>query len=130
RGTSRIPLVQNLLRNRDFLRYYLDHLEYVLDTAFNVESFAAQVGAEGSGGLWDRVRQSAYLESDTPYGRPFTGRQFTNDEVYSAVCRQDDLRHGEERVESILRYVDARYDAARPQLATRRKTVSRRASGP
>ena len=32
-ATSRIPLVQNLLHNRDYRQYYLDFLEFLLDTA-------------------------------------------------------------------------------------------------
>jgi hypothetical protein len=62
-GRSRIPLVQHLLRNRDFLRYHLDHLEHLLDTVFNPAAIAAAIGA---GGLWDTVAQAAYLESDSP----------------------------------------------------------------
>ena len=46
-------------------------------------------------GLWDRVSQAAYLESGTPDGPPFTGRQFTNDEVYRSGVRQQELRHGD-----------------------------------
>src|SRR5215211_2692459 len=59
---SRIPLVQHLLRNRDLLRYYLDHVEFLLDTEVNPDAVAAVIGA-GGGGLWGRVARSAYLES-------------------------------------------------------------------
>jgi CotH kinase protein len=115
---SRIPLVQHLLRNRDFLRYYLDHLEHLLDTDFNPAATAAAIG---TGGLWDRVAQAAYLESDTPDRQPFTGRQFTNDEVYRSGRAQQELRRGDEKAEGIVHYVRMRHDSARSQLAELRR---------
>lgn len=39
--TCRIPLVRNMLRNR---RYYLDHLEHLLDTDFSPDAVGAQIG--------------------------------------------------------------------------------------
>jgi hypothetical protein len=124
-ATSRIPLVQNLLRNHDYCQYYLDYLEHILDTEFNPGSIAALIGAEGAGGLWDRVRQAAYLESATPYGQPFTGRQFSNDEVYSSGCLQYELRHANEKVDGIVHYVRMRRDSAQRQLKELRKTMPR-----
>ena len=84
----------NLLANRDFRAYYLDHMEYLLDTEFTPEAFAALIGDDGDGGLWQRVSQAAYLESGAPSRAPFTGRQWTNDEVWRSGCRQQELRHG------------------------------------
>jgi hypothetical protein len=121
--------VQNLLRNRELLRYYLDHLEHLLDTWFNPNAVVARIGVDGGGGLWDRVSQAAYLESDTPYGQPFTGRQFSNDEVYRSGCQHDELRRGNAKVEGIRHYVRMRYDSARGQLATLRATHPAGASG-
>jgi CotH kinase protein len=129
RHTSNIPLVQNLLRNHDYRQYYLDYIEYMLDTEFNPSAFAAQIGAESEGGLWDRVRQAAYLESDTPYGRPFTGRQFSNDEIYWSGCRQRGLRHGRKKMEGIVHYVRMRRDSARAQLKRVRQTMPRMVDG-
>jgi len=126
--TSRIPLVQNMLRNRDFLRYYLDHLEHLLDTDFSPDAIGAQIGPDG-GGLWDRIHQAAYLESDTPQGPPFTGRQFSNDEVYLNACKQNELRRGDCRIEGIYHYVRMRSDRAREQLADLRRSHPRGASG-
>jgi hypothetical protein len=120
--------VQNLLRNRDFLVYYLDHLEHLLDTTFTPDAITSEIGPDG-GGLWDRVCHAAYLESDTPYGQPFTGRQYTNDEVYLAACKQNEIRHGDTHVEGIINYVRMRYDRAREQLADLRRTYPRGASG-
>jgi hypothetical protein len=127
--TSRIPLVQNLLRNRDYRSYYLDHIEYVLDTEFNPDSVAPRIGFESEGGLWGRIHQAAYLESDTPYGSPFTGRQFTNDEVYVNGCKQNELRHQNQKIEGIIHYVRMRYDSARTQLEDLRATMPRGSSG-
>jgi hypothetical protein len=123
RHTSDIPLVQNLLSNHDYRRYYLDYLEHMLDTEFNPKTIAAQIGRPSGGGLWDRVRQAAYLESDTPHGRPFTGRQFTNNEVYWSGYRQHELRHGRKKMEGILHYVRMRRDSARTQLKKLRRTI-------
>ena len=122
---SRIPLVQNLLRNRDYHRYYLDYLEFLLDTRFHPASFGDQMTASSGGGLWDRVHQAAYLESVTPYGQPFTGRQFTNDEVYHCGCEQNEVRHGNEKAEGIIHYVRMRRDSARQQLEQLRKSIPR-----
>jgi hypothetical protein len=127
RKHTRIPLVQNLLSNRDYLRYYLDHMEYMLDTAFSPKRIAAQIGQELDGGLWDRVRQAAYLESDTPDGRPFTGRKFSNHEVYWNGFRQHELRHGKAKMEGILHYVRMRRDSAQAQLKQIRRTIPRAA---
>ena len=128
-GASRIPLVRNLLRNRDYRQYYLDHLEHLIDTEFNPKMISALIGAGSDEGLWARVRQPAYLESGTPYGQPFTGRQFTNDEVYRSGCKQNELRHGNEKAEGIVHYVRMRRDSARQQLQQLRKATPR-ATGP
>ena len=66
-----------------------------------------------------------YLESATPYGPPFTGRQYTNDEVYLSSCKQNELRHWQEKAEGIIRYVRMRRDSARQQLEQLRKTTPR-----
>jgi hypothetical protein len=75
------PCGRHLLRNCDFLRYFLDHVEFLPDTELNPDAIAAVMGLDG-GGLWDRVARPAYLESDTPHGWPFTGRQWSNHEVW------------------------------------------------
>src|SRR5262249_13753839 len=89
------------------------------------DAIAAQISADSETGLWARVRQAAYLESDTPYGAPFTGRQFTNDEVYWAASKQKEVQHDKARIFGILNYVQMRYDSARAQLKELRKTNPR-----
>jgi CotH kinase protein len=128
-ATSRIPLVQNLLRNTAYRQYYLDHLEHLLETEFNPRAIAALIDAGSGGGLWGRVRQGAYLEADTPHGWPFTGRQFTNDEVYRTGCRQHELRRGRRKVDGIVHYVRMRRDSARRQLKLLRATMPRATGG-
>ncbi len=125
RDRSRIPLVRNLLRNRYYRQYYLDYLEHLIDTEFNPEAISALIGADSGNGLWGRVRQAAYLESATQYGQPFTGRQFTNDEVYWSGCKQNELKHGNEKAEGIVHYVRMRRDSARQQLRQLRQTTPR-----
>ena len=127
RSVSRIPLVTNLLRNHEYRRYYLDHIEYFLDTEFNPESIAAEIGDESAGGLWARVRQAAYQESDTPHGQPFTGRRYSNHEVYWNSGRQCEVQHGSRKAEGIVHYVRMRHDSAREQIAQLRKTFPRSA---
>ncbi|HXZ75440.1 MAG TPA: hypothetical protein VEH31_31855, partial [Streptosporangiaceae bacterium] len=112
-------------RNRDYRQYYLDYLEFLLDTQFHPRAFAAQIAAGSGDGLWGRVSQAAYLESATPYGQPFTGRQFTNDEVYRSGCMQYELRHGNEKAEGIIHYARMRRDSARQQLEQLRTATPR-----
>jgi hypothetical protein len=112
-GRSQLPLITNLLRHTGFRRYYLDHLEHLLDTSFNRPAIDAMIGASN---LWGRVVPGAYLESDSPHGAPFTGRQYTNDEVYQTGFEQFELRHGQTFVLGVHHYVRMRYDSARKQL--------------
>jgi hypothetical protein len=121
---SPIPLVSNVLANHNFVQYYLDHLEYLLDTCFTPQALATRTAQ-----LWPRISPSAYLESNTPYGAPFTGRQFVNDEVYRAAFRNEELFHGEAKIEGISHYVLMRYDSARKQLSALRRDYPAGASG-
>ena len=121
---SSIPLVSNVLANQAFVAYYLDHLEYLLDTWFTTQAFDERIRA-----LWARVSPSAYLEADTPYGSAFTGRQFVNDEVYRAGKRQWELRRGEAKIDGIHHYVRMRYDSAREQLGALRRVHPAGSSG-
>jgi hypothetical protein len=122
RGVSKIPLIQNLLRNTTFLRYYL------LDTDINPAAIMALIDPGGDG-LWRRVRTAAYLESDTPTGRPHTGRRFSNHEVYLNGDRQHELRHTNAMIEGIYHYLVMRYDSARAQLTRLRSTHPTGSSG-
>lgn len=129
KGTANIPLVQNLLKHDAFVQYYLDHLEHMLDSLFNPQTFGLLMGQEGDGGLWDRVRQAAYLESDSPHGQPFTGRQFSNHQVYLNGLRQYELNDWNYKVEGIIHYVRMRYDSARQQLEALRQHYPSGGSG-
>ena len=129
RHKPKIPLVRNLLRNHDYRQYYLDYMEHMLDSEFNPRAVTALIGPRSTDGLWNRVRQAAYLESDTPCGQPFTGRRYSNDEVYRSGCRQHELHHGKKQVEGIVHYVRMRHDSARAQLKQLRRTMPRTASG-
>ena len=129
RHKPKIPLVRNLLRNHDYRQYYLDYLEHMLDTEFNPRAITARIGPRSEDGLWYRVRRAAYLESDTPLGQPFTGRRYSNDEVYRSACRQHELRHGKKQMEGIVHYVRMRHDSARAQLKQLRRTMPRTVDG-
>ena len=104
-------------------------MENMLDTEFNPGAIAAQIGAHSEDGLWHRVRRAAYLESDTPYERPFTGRRYSNDEIYQSGCRQHELRHGKKTIEGIVHYVRMRHDSAHAQLKQLRRTIPRTVDG-
>ena len=127
--TSHLPLLQNLLLNREFRRYYLDHVEHLLDTVLAPAAVDAVLGVDNGGGLWDRVSRGAYLESDTPGGTPFTGRQFTNDEVYRNGFAQSELSRNGEFALGIHHYLLMRNDSARAQLARARGTDPSGSSG-
>jgi hypothetical protein len=129
KDTAKIPLVENLLKNDEFKQYYLDYIEYLLDTEFNPAAIIAAIGVEGGDGLWERVRDAAYLESDTSHGQPHTGRQFTNHEVYRHNCKQETLNKGDAHIEGIVHYVRMRYDNVHQQLATLRQQYPKDASG-
>ena len=117
RPDSRIPLVHNLLRNRDYRQYYLDYLEYPARHPVQPRGVRRADRA--------RIRQRAVepgiarpptSSRPRPNGQPFTGRQFTNDEVYRSGWKQYELRHGKEKAEGIIHYVRMRHDSARQQL--------------
>jgi CotH kinase protein len=129
KGRSRIPLVQNLLANHDFAQYYLDHIEHLLNSDFTPAALVARMGVPDGPGLWQRVIPSAYLEADFPNSAPFTGRQFTNDEVYRAGHDQQELRKGSEFALGVFHYARMRCDRAREQLADLRRTYPAGASG-
>jgi len=101
---------------------------------FTPDAIDAVIGVDAGGeptgqGLWDRVARSAFLEADTPTGRPSTGRQFVNDEVYRAGCRQQELRRRDTFVPGIHHYVRMRYDSAREQLRDLRRRDPAGSSG-
>lgn len=121
---SRLPLLTHLLANPRFRRYYLDHVEHLLDTVFTPAAVDRSLAL-----LWDRVAQSAYLESPTPFQAPPTGRQWSNHEVYLAAAQQQELRHGETFALGIHHYVLMRYDSARAQLAELRRRDPAGSSG-
>jgi hypothetical protein len=123
-GLSRIPLVTKLLANHDYAQYYLDHLDFLLDTDFSPQAMTVRTAA-----LWQRVVPAAYHEAAFPDSAPFTGRQFTNDEVYRAAHEQQELRHANEFVLGVYHYTRMRYDSARQQLAALRSIYPAGASG-
>ena len=126
---AKLPLITNLLKNEEYLRYYLDHLDYMLDCCINEQWIVNRIGDDTSG-LVDRVRHGAYLESDTPAGAAHTGRQFTNDQVYWNGFQHHELRSGANQLTlGILHFVRLRHAAAKQQLATWRTTHPRGSSG-
>jgi hypothetical protein len=128
-STTELPLIRNLLQNETFLQYYLDFMEHMLDRYFNEEWVSQQIGSEGSGGFWDLVRTSAYLEADSQREAPHTGRRFTNDQVYWNGLRHHELIEGDGRIIGIIHAVRMRHDRARAELAAWRELYPRGSSG-
>lgn len=126
---SHLPLITNLLKNDEFKQYYLDFMEHTLDTNFNPQVISGKIGTEGSGGIWDRVRNAAYLESDSANGSPHTGRQWTNEEIYHHGSQHHELHRHNTRLEGIEHYVRMRHDSARSQLTKLRTQYPKGASG-
>ena len=122
-------MIDNLLKNSEFKRYYLDHMEHTLDTTFNEEAISGKIGREGGDGLWERVRHAAYLESDSSNGPVHTGRQWSNDEVYRHGYGHHESRRGNQHTEGIVHYVRMRHDSARAQLTKLRETIPAGSSG-
>jgi hypothetical protein len=125
-----LPLVRNLLRNETFLRYYLDSVDHMLDCCVNERWIAERIGEEGTrGGLWERVRHGAFLESETPTGAPHTGRRWTNDQVFWNGFQHHELRADSQHTLGILHFVRMREANAREQLRNLRVSHPRGASG-
>jgi hypothetical protein len=126
-----LPLVHHLLRNDHFLAYYLDHMEYLLDTVFQPAEVDRVIGRTGSGGLWDQVRFAAFLESasvgaamddlDVQRRPAHTGRRFTFEQIYWNGYKHHELHHWGEYLLGIREHVRRRHDSARAQIARHRE---------
>jgi hypothetical protein len=128
-GGQKLPLIENLLANRQLRAYYLDHIDYLLDTTFRADWVMGQIGTEGAGGHWDRVRKAAFLEADGPSNAPHTGRRFSNDQVYWNGYKQHELDAFGFKTLGIEHFVKMRHDSAREQLKALRQDLPEGASG-
>lgn len=123
-----IPLIRNLLKNKDFAAYYLDFMEW-----FNSKHFTTdQIGAKQQE-LWQTLEKSVYLESDTEQGPTHTNRPFSNDTVHDAAALNHEV-WGQGPVaglktEGIEHYVRMRHDSVEDQLKELRKTYPKGSSG-
>jgi len=118
RGTElgEIVLVKRLLQNPLFRTYYCDFMAWFIETQFTPEAIDSL-----RGGLWNRLEQSVYLESQTPWGPPDTFRPWTNDQVYrhAVLNQQFDATGGPVdgiEVPGIADFVKSRRDTVAPQL--------------
>jgi hypothetical protein len=113
---SDLPMVRLLLLNDQYRAYYYDYMAYLLDTTFNSDWYYEIRGDEGDGGLWDKIRMSAYLESDCSWCNPHTGRTFTNDQVYWNGFVGYEFDQGFRFTNGIQHYFNMRNENARWQL--------------
>jgi len=112
KGTSDIPLITRTLANPEFRAYYLGAIEALLDSYFNTRVIDAQVER-----IFEHIKTAVFLESDSPQGRPHTGRQWTNDQVYWNGRLHYELQTGPQMTWGIHHYVKMRYESARQQLS-------------
>jgi hypothetical protein len=135
-----LPIVTNLLKSERYLRYYLDHMEFLLDTWFNSANMSAQIKARAS-----LIRDAAILESAGDQCRrnangsddeaeidqcpSHTGRQFSWFEVKHFGFGNQKLTRDPMVIEGLLWYVQLREASARRQLALLRRQHPRGSSG-
>ncbi|WP_181780627.1 CotH kinase family protein [Pseudonocardia pini] len=110
-----LPLLGNLLQNPDLRQYYLDHLAHLLETTFDPETVAATADA-----AWQTAQRSAYLESHTPHGTPFTGRRWANHDMFRHN-EGEDLRYefpNDDRrtLQAVTAFARRRHETAWAQL--------------
>jgi hypothetical protein len=127
--TANLPLIRNLLANQDYLKYYLDSIEFLVDNVFNEQSLMAMIGTEAGPGLRARVQTAAFLEADGMDMAPHTGRQWTNNEVLNNGLLFNELTRGNFHADGILHYVRMRHDNVKDQLAKLRQRFPKGSSG-
>lgn len=120
--TAKLPAIATLLKNTDYMTYYLDFVEWMLDKHFNAGAISPRRAQ-----LWRHVRDAAFLESDTDSGAAHTGRQYTNHQVYQQGDAQEELSNGAGHLEGIDHYVEMRHDSAKQQLNALRSQYPRQA---
>jgi hypothetical protein len=123
RDGVKLPLVTHVLKDKEYKTYYLDAMEYLLETKFNEDAiFSMQ--KDIFDGL---IKTSVYLESDTPkcdgskpepYNCAHTGRQFENDGIYQNVIGRKSFKGwGSMRVSSMANFARDRHASAKAQIA-------------
>ena len=119
RDGEAVPLIENLLKNKKYLGYYLDHMECMLDNYVNTAWIDKQIG-DGSRGLWRTISKSVRLEADGDRAAPHTGRQFTWDQVYWNGFKHQELNQGG-FIPGIWHYVNERHDTAKGHIQALRQ---------
>jgi hypothetical protein len=127
-NSQQLPLLDNMLANEKFLRYYLDAIEWMNDSFFTDAWINGQIGDDNRG-LWSRVRAAAFLEADNGAAPAHTGRQFTNDEVWRHGHDHNELNRGSQHLEGLIHYVRMRHDKVKGDLAELRVKHPRGSSG-
>jgi hypothetical protein len=99
-------------------------MEWFISKHFNIESVRSIQASR-----WSILKQSVYLESDTPFGNPHTNRPWFNDQVYRASVLNESLAADQGpvagiRVDGIETFVDARCKKVLGQLAGMARTSS------
>jgi hypothetical protein len=107
-----LPLLRHVFANDDYVRYYLDAVEWANDTLFTEQAVMAKVAK-----LRPRVEKAAFLEGE--FSNPaHTGRQFNNDEVFANGFEHHELRRGQQFILGIKHYVIMRHADVAAQIRT------------
>lgn len=114
------PLMTALMSIPKYSERYRQILRSILQTQFNPQAIQALQAR-----FWRVIESSVYQESDTPRGQPFTGRQFTNDQVYWNGVQNHELQNGPQFIQGIYHYVVMRTESAWRQLNSTRPTSGR-----
>ncbi|MCA2961700.1 MAG: CotH kinase family protein [Silvanigrellales bacterium] len=131
RDGVKLPLVTHVLKDKDYKTYYLDAIEYLLETKFNEDAiFSMQKD------LFDGLlKTSVYMESDSskcdgskpePYNCAHTGRQFENEGIYQNIMGRKSFKGwGSMRVASMANFARDRHASAKAQIAKLRSDFPR-----
>lgn len=106
-----LPLLKHIFANDDYVRYYLDAIEWINDTLFTDGAVSAKVAK-----LVPRVQKAAFQEGNFS-SAPQTGRQFNNDEVFNNGFQHNELRRGSMFILGIKHYVIMRHASVADQVA-------------
>jgi spore coat protein CotH len=126
RENRKLPLVTNILKNKEYMQYYLDSIEHLLETKFNENSIYNEQKK-----IFNHIQTSVYMEADKPncdqfiadpYKCAHTGRQFENNGIYENIIGKKSFTGwGSMRVDSIANFTKERFSSAKQQLKELRK---------
>ena len=110
-NSKNAPLFANIIKNKAFLSYYLDALDWQNTNLFSPTAIDKKLAK-----LVPRAQAAAFLEGNFSQD-PHTGRQFNNDEVARNGFEHHELREGSFFILGIKHFVTLRNQNVTAQLA-------------